>query len=97
MNFLKYSALRLAILAVAFVLFMALDLGLIFSGIAAVIVAFAVCYLFFPKLHIAASEDLNRAISRSPKPRSRERLRDTHDEDAEADAYRRSRGEDDLP
>ena len=42
MNFLKYSALRLAILAVAFVLFMALDLGLIFSGIAAVIVAFAV-------------------------------------------------------
>ena len=87
MNFLKYSALRLAILAVAFVLFMALDLGLIFSGIAAVIVAFAVCYLFFPKLHIAASEDLNRAISRSPKPRSRERLRDTRDEDAEADAY----------
>lgn len=97
MNFLKYSALRLAVLAIAFVLFMALDLGLVFSGIAAVIVAFAVCYIFLPRLHIAASQDLNRWISRSPRPQPRERLRDTVDEDAEADAYRRSRGEDDLP
>lgn len=97
MNFLKYSALRLAILAIAFVLFLLLDLGLIFSGIAAVLVAFAICYLFFPRLHIAASDDLNRWISRSPRPKRRDTLQDTAEEDAEAEAYRRSRGEDDLP
>ncbi|WP_144791222.1 DUF4229 domain-containing protein [Kocuria palustris] len=96
MSFLKYSALRLAILALAFVLFMALDLGLLFSGLAAVIVAFAVCYLFFPRLHIAASEDLHRAVSRSPKPRGRDRLRDSAEEDTEAEAYRRSRDDEEL-
>ena len=45
MNFLKYSLLRLGILVVLFLLFMLLGLGLVFSGIAAVVAAFAICYL----------------------------------------------------
>ena len=70
MNFLKYSLLRLGILVALFVLCLYLGLGLVFSGIAAVIAAFAVCYIFFPKLHYAAGQDFHRFISRSPKPLS---------------------------
>ncbi|NHU84663.1 DUF4229 domain-containing protein [Kocuria sp. JC486] len=84
MNFLKYSVLRLGLLVVVFVAGLYLRLGILFAGAAAIIIAFAVCYIFFPKLHIAASQDFHRRISRSPKIR-RESLRD---EDAEIeDAY----------
>lgn len=69
MNFLKYSALRLGLLILVFALGLWLRLGILFAGLAAIIIAFAVCYIFFPKLHIAASQDLARWISRSPKIR----------------------------
>ncbi|MDO5617486.1 DUF4229 domain-containing protein [Kocuria sp.] len=84
MNFLKYSALRLGLLIVVFVAGLYLRLGILFAGLAAIIIAFAVCYIFFPKLHVGARQDLGRWISRSPKIR-----KDTlADEDAEAeDSY----------
>lgn len=69
MNFLKYSALRLGLLILVFALGLWLRLGILFAGAAAIIIAFAVCYIFFPKLHIGASQDLARWISRSPKIR----------------------------
>lgn len=69
MNFLKYSALRLGLLILVFALGLWLRLGILFAGVAAIIIAFAVCYIFFPKLHIGASQDLARWISRSPKIR----------------------------
>lgn len=84
MNFLKYSALRLGLLILVFALGLWLRLGILMAGLTAIIIAFAVCYIFFPKLHVAASQDLNRWISRTPKIR-----KDTlanEDEEAE-DAY----------
>ena len=71
MNFLKYSLLRLGILIVVFVISMYVGAGLILSGIAAVVAAFAICYIFFPKLHLAASQDFHRWIDRSPRPKNR--------------------------
>lgn len=82
MNFLKYSLLRLAILVVVFVVCLYVGAGLILSGIAAVVAAFAVCYLFFPKLHLAASQDFHRWIDRSPRPKNRVALEDEAIEDS---------------
>lgn len=89
MNFLKYSLLRLGILVALFLLFMLLGLGLLFSGIAAVVAAFAVCYIFFPKLHYAAGQDFHRFIARSPKPTNRVELEDQEIEDSYTDAEAR--------
>ncbi|MDN5631573.1 DUF4229 domain-containing protein [Glutamicibacter protophormiae] len=89
MNFLKYSLLRLGILVALFVLCLYLGLGLVFSGIAAVIAAFAICYIFFPKLHYAAGQDFHRLISRSPKPQNRVALEDQEYEDSYTDAEAR--------
>lgn len=82
MNFLKYSLLRLGILIVVFVISVSVGAGLILSGIAAVVAAFAICYIFFPKLHLAASQDFHRWIDRSPKPRNRAALQDQDIEDS---------------
>lgn len=89
MNFLKYSLLRLGILVALFVLCLYLGLGLVFSGIDAVIAAFAICYIFFPKLHYAAGQDFHRFISRSPKPQNRVALEDQEYEDSYTDAEAR--------
>ncbi|WP_369060507.1 hypothetical protein [Kocuria rhizophila] len=89
MNFVKYSLLRLGILVVLFLLFMLAGLGLVFSGIAAVLAAFAICYIFFPKLHYAAGQDFHRFISRSPKPANRVALEDQEIEDTYTDAESR--------
>jgi len=88
-NFVKYSLLRLGILVVLFLLFMLAGLGLVFSGIAAVLAAFAICYIFFPKLHYAAGQDFHRFISRSPKPANRVALEDQEIEDTYTDAESR--------
>lgn len=89
MNFLKYSLLRLAILITVFVVCMAVGGGLILSGVAAVVAAFAICYIFFPKLHLAASQDFHRWIDRSPKPQNRRSLEDQEIEDAYTDQQAR--------
>ncbi|MDO4253887.1 MAG: DUF4229 domain-containing protein [Kocuria sp.] len=69
MNFLKYSALRLGLLIVVFVLGLWLRLGIVFAGATSIVIAFAICYIFFPRLHTAAGQDLRRWVSRSPKLR----------------------------
>ncbi|CAL8899395.1 DUF4229 domain-containing protein [Kocuria varians] len=89
MNFLKYSLLRLGILIAFFLVCLYLGLGLVFSGIAAVIAAFAICYIFFPKLHYAAGQDFHRFISRSPKPQNRVALEDQEFEDSYTDTESR--------
>ena len=89
MNFVKYSLLRLGILVVLFLLCMYLGLGLVFSGIAAVVAAFAICYIFFPTLHYAAGQDFHRFIARSPKPTNRVELEDQEIEDSYTDAEAR--------
>ncbi|RLY94313.1 hypothetical protein CWC38_07265 [Kocuria tytonicola] len=89
MNFVKYSLLRLGILVVLFLLFMLVGLGMVFSGIAAVLAAFAICYIFFPRLHYAAGQDFHRMISRSPKPANRVALEDQEIEDSYTDSEAR--------
>ena len=89
MNFVKYSLLRLGILVVLFLLFMLVGLGMVFSGIAAVLAAFAICYIFFPTLHYAAGQDFHRMISRSPKPANRVALEDQEIEDSYTDSEAR--------
>ncbi|GEC99039.1 hypothetical protein KVA01_11940 [Kocuria varians] len=85
----KYSLLRLGILIAFFLVCLYLGLGLVFSGIAAVIAAFAICYIFFPKLHYAAGQDFHRFISRSPKPQNRVALEDQEFEDSYTDTESR--------
>ena len=89
MNFVKYSLLRLGILVVLFLLFMLMGLGMVFSGIAAVLAAFAICYIFFPKLHYAAGQDFHRFVSRTPKPANRVALEDQEIEDSYTDSEAR--------
>ena len=88
----KYSLLRLGILVVLFLLFMLVGLGMVFSGIAAVLAAFAICYIFFPKLHYAAGQDFHRFVSRSPKPANRVALEDQEVEDSYTDSEARKDG-----
>ena len=92
MSFLKYTLLRFALLVLAFLLCMWLGTGLILSGVAAVVVSFAVSYLFFPRLHTAAGEEFHRWIARAPKPRNRVALEDQAVEDAYVDQRLREDG-----
>lgn len=92
MNFLKYSLLRFALLVLAFLLSMWLGVGLVLSGVAAVVISFAVSYLFFPRLHAAAGEEFHRWFARVPKPRNRVALEDQEVEDAYVDRRLREDG-----
>jgi hypothetical protein len=91
-NFLKYSLLRFGLLVLVFLLSTWLGAGLILSGIAAVAASFAVSYLFFPRLHTAAGEELRRWVARSPRPRNRVALEDQEVEDAYVDRKLREDG-----
>lgn len=82
MNFLKYTLLRFGLLVLVLLLGMWLGVGLVLSGVAAVAASFAVSYLFFPRLHAAAGEDVHRWVARSPQPRNRVALEDQEFEDA---------------
>lgn len=92
MNFLKYTLLRFAVLVLAFLVCMAVGVGLVLSGMAAVAISFAVSYLFFPRLHTAAGEDLHRWVARSPRPRNRRAMEDQEIEDAYVDRRLREDG-----
>ncbi|WP_129359113.1 MULTISPECIES: DUF4229 domain-containing protein [Micrococcaceae] len=60
MNFLYYTLLRFGMMAVVFVVCLFLKTGLVLAGVFAILIAFAVSYLAFPKLHNAASRDFGR-------------------------------------
>ncbi|MFI7483686.1 DUF4229 domain-containing protein [Kocuria sp. M1R5S2] len=92
MKFLTYSLLRLSVLVLAFLLSVWLGVGLVLAGIAAVVISFAVSYLFFPRLHRAAGEELHGWISRSPRPRNRQALEDQEIEDAYVERSLREEG-----
>jgi len=53
------------------------------------VAAFAICYIFFPKLHLAASHDFHRWIDRAPKPKNRVALEDEEIEDSYTDQQAR--------
>ena len=60
MKFLLYTLVRFGIMAVVFVVCVYLQTGLVLAGLFAVLIAFAVSYLAFPKLHAGASRDFGR-------------------------------------
>ncbi|MDO4916417.1 MAG: DUF4229 domain-containing protein [Rothia sp. (in: high G+C Gram-positive bacteria)] len=93
MNFLKYSILRLLLLVIAFYVCYWLNVGLILSGIFAVLIAFAISYLAFPRLHVAAGEDLQRWFGKRKKNRNKVAAsEDTAVEDDFADQQRHQQG-----
>lgn len=84
MNLLKYSLLRLVLIALAFFVCYYFGVGLILSIIFAAIIGFAVAYLAFPKLNDAAAADFNAMLKR----RSSKKKKTVEDENqAFEDAY----------
>lgn len=93
-NFLKYSILRVGLMAAVFFLCMWLGIGLVFSGIFAILIAFAVAYLLFPRLHADAGRDLQGWFSSRQKksPRAEAVEEDAAIEDEYAERQRRQDG-----
>ena len=71
MNLFKYTLLRLGLVVVLFYLFMLIDAGIFIAGPAAILCAFALAYIFFPKLHAAASADMRKIFKRAPTIKQR--------------------------
>ncbi len=67
MALLKYSLLRLGTFAIVFAAGLLLQLGGILSAVAALVVSWAIGYLFFNRLRLEAGQTLAR---RGGKPRS---------------------------
>lgn len=88
MALLKYSLLRLGVFAVVFVICLNLNLGqftVVFALLIGLIVSWAVAYLFFNRLRLAAGQQL---ANRSRKtPRSAGERQDNAAEDDLADQY----------
>lgn len=93
-NFLKYSLVRVGLMVLAFMLCRLVDVNVILSALFAVLIAFAISYLAFPRLHDAASDDIHRIFRRrnSAKPSESQRVQDTAEEDAYADKQRQAQG-----
>ena len=72
MNFFKYTLVRFGLLVFFFYLYELLGAGILVSGGCAIVSAFAVAYIFFPRLHAAASQDTARFFKRTPKVKNKE-------------------------
>ena len=72
MNFFKYTLVRFGLLVFFFYLYELLGAGILVSGGCAIVSAFAVAYIFFPRLHVAASQDTARFFKRTPKVKNKE-------------------------
>lgn len=86
-TFLKYSLIRLALIAPLFVLFLYLGLGAVMSVICAAGIAFAVSYLFFQDQRDEATAAMRRRFSGKAKPlRTAGEVDDAQAEDTLVDA-----------
>ncbi|WP_129657441.1 DUF4229 domain-containing protein [Rothia uropygialis] len=82
MNFLYYTLLRFGMMTVVFVVCLFLKTGVVLAGVFAILIAFAVSYLAFPKLHNAASRDFGRFWK---KIRGKRTKKTVGDEDVEVE------------
>ncbi|MCC9173504.1 DUF4229 domain-containing protein [Arthrobacter sp. zg-Y179] len=82
MAFWKFTALRLGLVAVFFVICMVLQLGLLLSALAAAVLAWCVTYLFARDMRDEAARTVQRRFTeeRAPK-RNRGELDDSEAED----------------
>ena len=95
MRFLLYTLVRIGLMAVVFLLCLLLKIGLVVSGIFAVLIGFAIAYLAFPKLHAEASREVAGLLCRRAprKRRARERAQqETELEDAYVEDQLRREG-----
>lgn len=82
MQFFKYTVLRLALFFVVFVPMTLLFRWPIYtSGLIALVIAFAVSYLFFNKLRLAANLDVQKMFASTGPRKSKRNLSDEEAED----------------
>ena len=82
MQFLKYTVIRLALFFVVFLpLVFLLGWSAYIAGLIALIVAFAVSYLFFNKLRLAANADVQKMFAANGPKKSKRQLSDEEAED----------------
>lgn len=83
MQFLKYSVIRLGLFLVVFLALWQLMLWPIFTaGLIALVIAFAVTYLFFNKLRLAANDDARKAFAKTSASKTDSQLAEEAIEDA---------------
>ena len=87
MNFFKYTLVRFGLLVFFFYLYELLGAGILVS-------AFAVAYIFFPRLHAAASQDTARFFKRTPKVKNKEEEENRAIEDELVESQKKESGED---
>ncbi|MHA7154068.1 DUF4229 domain-containing protein [Arthrobacter sp. TMN-50] len=98
MPFFKFTALRLGLVVVFFVISYWLGLGAIFSAVVAAILAWCVTYLFFRSLRDAASSSLQRRLKDGAPPRRNlselddAAAEDVYDPNTSVNADRKPRG-----
>jgi uncharacterized membrane protein len=88
--FLKYTLLRAALFVVPFVIFLLLGIGGVLSAVYAVIIAFAVSFLFLGRQRNAAATDVSDVFGGRKKVRTTREQEDAEAEDAIDEAQRRS-------
>ena len=82
-QFLKYTVIRLGIfLIVFFCLWQLMAWPIFLAGLIGLVVAFAVSYLFFNKLRLAAGQDVQKLFARTNSPKSAKQLADEEIEDS---------------
>ncbi|WP_312856715.1 DUF4229 domain-containing protein [Arthrobacter mobilis] len=83
MAFWKFTALRVGLMAALFVVFLYLHLGVIFSAIAAAVIAWCITYLFFRSWRDAAAAAVASRFSGRGRPlRTSTEISDALAEDA---------------
>lgn len=92
-QFLKYSVIRLGIfLAVFFSLWQLMSWPIFLAGLIALVVAFAVSYLFFNKLRLAAAQDVQKLFARTSSNKTQKQLVDEQIEDSYDEQQRKTEG-----
>lgn len=86
MKVVQYSLLRLGIFVLLFVVLLNLGLGILFSGICGLLISWAVGYLFFNNLRIAAGEQMAARFG-PRRTRSRAEESDNAAEDEQAEKF----------
>ncbi|NUP75667.1 MAG: DUF4229 domain-containing protein [Sinomonas sp.] len=89
MAFLKYTLLRAALFVVPFIVFLLLGIGGVLSAVYAVIIAFAVSFLFLNRQRNAAATDVRDVFGGRKKVRTSQEQEDAEIEDSIDEAQRR--------
>ncbi|GAB3278781.1 hypothetical protein GCM10027449_19040 [Sinomonas notoginsengisoli] len=85
---LKYLLIRAVLFVVPFALFMVLEIGVILSAVFAVLIAFAVNFLFLSRQREAAAGEVRDVFSGRKQTRSKKEVADSEAEDAIDEAQR---------